>query len=209
MLGQEILDISQPQKGFFVYEITPVSFKDLLAGVENTSFMWDNRDILWVSMLVSERMVRNGWSERVPRGEGSERVCKVVLPSASFPKSYQKHIWKKCEMRNGNNSNSTSRDMGVCSLSALQSAYKSAPKTALRGEKTSPCNLDLTNKKKDGESVQRRMAAMCNMHIGMYGIYHMCIFHKNLDACLLLIMNFHWSSTWRDIFHNISFKIII
>ena len=102
MLGQEILDISQPQKGFFVYEITPVSFKDLLAGVENTSFMWDNRDILWVSMLVSERMVRNGWSERVPRGEGSERVCKVVLPSASFPKSYQKHIWKKCEMRNGN-----------------------------------------------------------------------------------------------------------
>ena len=51
MLGQEILDISQPQKGFFVYE-----FKDLLAGVENTSFMWDvdNRDILWVSMLVSE-----------------------------------------------------------------------------------------------------------------------------------------------------------
>ena len=51
------------------------------------------------------------------------------------------------------------------------------------GEKTSHCNLHLTNKKKDGDSVQRRMAAMCNMHIGiyayMYGIYHICIFHKN------------------------------
>ena len=39
MLKQEVLDTLQSQKGFFVYEITSVSFKDLLAGVENTSFM--------------------------------------------------------------------------------------------------------------------------------------------------------------------------